>query len=80
MTDNTGKAQLDAYLSRLDKLDEDRAAIAEDTKDLWTEIKSSGFDTKALRKVYSLRKLEKDQLAQIELYADALDLFGGMKV
>jgi len=80
MTDNTGKAQLDAYLARLDKLDEERAAIAEDTKDLWTEIKSSGFDTKALRKVYALRKLEKEQLAMIEHYAEVTDLFGGMKV
>ena len=80
MTDNTGKAKLDAYLSRLDKLDEERAEIAEDTKELWTEIKSQGFNVKALRKVYALRKLKKEDLAMIEHYAEVTDLFGGMKV
>ena len=66
MTDNTGKSQLDSCMARLDKLDEERDAVAEDTK--------------ALRKVFSLRKLEKGQLAMIERYADTAGLFAGLDV
>lgn len=78
MTDNTGKKQLDAFLERLDTLDEQRREIADDTKEVWKEIKGAGFDAAALRKVYALRKLEKDRLAMIEHYADTIDLFKGL--
>lgn len=75
MSDNTGKKQLDAFFERLDRLGDDRKEISDDISEVWKEIKSDGFDVKALRRVYALRKLEKDERAQIQLYADTLGLF-----
>lgn len=52
MTNN----QLQTIVQRIEKLEEEKAAIASDIKDVFSEAKSNGFDTKILKKVLALRK------------------------
>ena len=48
------------------RLEEDKAAVAEDIKDIYTEAKASGFDAKIMRQVIKLRKLSADQRAEMD--------------
>ncbi len=70
--------QLKQIVDRIETLEEDKAGVAEDIKEVYLEAKGSGFDTKILRKVISIRK--KDRQARIEeqelidLYSTALGM------
>ncbi len=48
--------QLRSFVERVERLEEEKAALAGDIRDLFAQAKSSGFDTKALRTVIRLRK------------------------
>lgn len=50
---------LGAFISRIEKLEEEKRAIAEDIKDVYAEAKASGFDPKIMRKAVSIRKQDK---------------------
>lgn len=81
MTDighNSGIAvdKVRAYLERVERLEEEKATITSDIREVWAEAKAEGFDTKAMRRAHSLRKLEKEDRAILELYCDALGVFG----
>lgn len=52
MTNN----QLKAYVERIERLEADKADLAEDIKQVYSEAKGSGFDVKILRKVIAIRK------------------------
>lgn len=54
--------QLMSYIQRVEKLNEDAAAIAADIKAVFDEAKSAGYDPKYIRKMIDLRKLDPDQL------------------
>jgi uncharacterized protein (UPF0335 family) len=68
--------QLRTILERIDKLADEKAALMEDMKYVYTEAKGNGFDTKAIRKLVSLRRADRGKLledkAMLELYASAL--------
>jgi uncharacterized protein (UPF0335 family) len=70
------KARLRSFVSRIEKLEEDKAAIAQEIKDVFGEAKSEGFDVKALRKAIALRKRDRDERereeAMLDLYLAAL--------
>lgn len=70
--------KLRSYVERIEKLEEEKAAIASDVRDVFAEAKSNGFDTKAMRQVLKLRKMNhNDRLEQeymIDLYKRALGL------
>ncbi len=72
--------QLRAFIERIERLEEDKKAIAEDIKEVYAEAKGTGFDAKILRKVISIRKqdaaerLEQDAL--IDVYLKALGMNG----
>ena len=70
--------QLQAIVERIERLEEDKAAIAEDIKGIYTEAKGNGFDAKILRKVIALRKKrasERDEeQTMIDLYMSALGM------
>jgi uncharacterized protein (UPF0335 family) len=48
---------LRSFLDRIEKLNEEKAAVAEDIKDVYSEAKGAGFDVKVMRKLVSLRKI-----------------------
>lgn len=73
----TGK-RLIAYLERIERLEEEKSALAEDVKEVYGEAKGFGFDTKTMRKIVRLRKMdlekrrEEDEL--LELYKAAINM------
>ena len=67
-------ARLKSFADRLDRLEDERQAIVSDAKDIYTEVKSAGYNPKALRKVLADRRRKTDEALQtdIELYRSYL--------
>jgi uncharacterized protein (UPF0335 family) len=63
----TTKDQLRAFVSRIERLEEEKAALAADLKEVYAEAKGTGFDVKALRKVISLRKQDENKRREEEM-------------
>jgi uncharacterized protein (UPF0335 family) len=72
------KDHLKAFVERVERLEEEKKAIADDVRDVYAEAKASGYDVKALRTVVRLRKLDanerKEQEAILETYLHALGM------
>ena len=70
--------QLKTIIERLEKLEEEKAAIAGDIKEVYAEAKANGFDTKTLRQVVRIRKQDsaerQEQEALLDLYLHALGM------
>jgi uncharacterized protein (UPF0335 family) len=64
--------RLRSIIERVERLEEERKALAGDIKDIFAEAKSAGFDVKVLRQVISLRKKEP---AEVEEQETLLDLY-----
>ena len=68
--------RLRSFIERIERLEEEKVAIASDIKDVYAELKGEGFDTKAVRQIVRLRKLDhaerQEQEAVLELYLQAL--------
>jgi uncharacterized protein (UPF0335 family) len=80
-TENHGaidNKQLIAIIERVEKLNEETAAIAADIKEIYTEAKSAGFDPKYIRQMIRLRKMDPDELDEtdelVKMYRNALGL------
>lgn len=73
-----GKDQLKAFIERVERLEEEKRAIADDIRDVYAEAKGSGFDVKALRTIVRMRKQDaderKEQEAILETYMHALGM------
>lgn len=71
------REQLKAFIARLERLEEDKANVMADIKEVYAEAKSSGYDTKILRKVIALRKIDRHERqeteALLELYLGAVE-------
>ena len=69
---------LQQYVDRIERLEEEKKALSEDIKQVYSEAKSTGFDVKIVRKIISLRKVEehdrKEQEQLLELYKSALGM------
>lgn len=70
--------RLRAFVKRIEKLEEDKAAVLEDLRDVYAEAKAMGFDARILRRVVSLRRMEvekrREQEELLELYMSALGM------
>jgi uncharacterized protein (UPF0335 family) len=75
------QGQLKSIIERIERLEEEKKAIAGDIKEVYAEAKGHGFDTKILRKVVSLRKKDanerQEEEAILELYLAALGMTSG---
>ena len=67
---NATKLQLKAFVERIERLEEEKANIASDIRDVYGEAKGSGFDVKALRAVIRLRKQDAQERQEHELILD----------
>ena len=65
-------ARLKSFIERIERLEEEKAAIADDIKDIYAEAKGTGFDTKTIRKIVSLRKIDTEKRREAD---DMLDLY-----
>lgn len=70
--------RLKAFIERVERLEEEKAALAEDIKDIFAESKAVGFDTKTIRKVIRLRKMDREKRQEeeelLELYKAAIGM------
>jgi uncharacterized protein (UPF0335 family) len=77
-TQSVAADQLKAIIERIERLEEEKKALADDIKDVYAEAKANGFDTKILRKIISLRKQDRDERMEeeaiLELYKQALGM------
>jgi len=80
MADPAGfaKEQLKSLVERIERLEEEKQALADDIKEVYAEAKGNGFDTKTLRTIIRLRKQDsterQEQEAMLELYMSALGM------
>lgn len=72
------QSQLRGIVERIERLEEEKKAIAGDIKEIYAEAKGNGFDTKVLRKVIALRKMDgaerQEQEAMLDVYLAALGM------
>jgi len=70
--------RLKSFIERIERLEEEKTAIADDIKDVYAEAKGTGFDAKTIRKVVSLRKLDVEKRREaddmLELYKSAIGM------
>jgi uncharacterized protein (UPF0335 family) len=71
-TNSVEASQLKAFIERVERLEEDKQAIADDIKDVYAEAKGTGYDVKILRKIVSIRKQDRDKRREEE---EILDLY-----
>ena len=69
---------LRSYIERIERLEEEKAGIAANIREIFAEAKGNGFDTKVMRQVLKLRKMEPHDVAEqdelLELYKRALGM------
>jgi uncharacterized protein (UPF0335 family) len=72
------KDHLKAFVERIERLEEEKKAIADDIRDVYAEAKGTGFDVKALRTIVRMRKQDvnerREQEAILETYMHALGM------
>ncbi len=73
---STAQGQLKAILERIERLEEDKAAVMADLKEVFAEAKGNGFDVKIIRKVVRLRKQDRakrqEEESLVDLYMSAI--------
>lgn len=70
--------RLRSFIERIERLEEEKAALAADIKEIYSEAKGTGFDVKIIRQVVRLRKMDqsdrREQEEILDLYKRALDI------
>jgi len=76
--------QLKSFIERVEHLEEDKKTISDDIKEVYGEAKATGFDTKAIKKIIQIRKLDADERAEqeaiLDLYLQAIGMADGDEV
>ena len=72
------REEIRSFVERIEQLNIEKNEIAEQQKEVFSEAKTRGYDTRVLRKVVNLRKRDPQDLSEeeaiLELYREALDL------
>ena len=72
----SAQGRLRTIIERIERLEEDKAAVAADIKEVFAEAKGEGYDVKTLRKVVRIRKQDKakrqEEEAILDLYLSAI--------
>ena len=70
--------RLRSLIERIERLEEERAALTGDIREVYAEAKSAGYDTKVMRQIVKLRKMDsadrQEQEALLEVYMQAVGL------
>jgi len=80
MTDvgGIGVERLRSFVERIERLEEEKAALAADIREVYAEAKGDGFDSKVMRQVIRLRRMDTSERAEqdelLDLYKHALGL------
>nr|WP_310524924.1 DUF2312 domain-containing protein [Polymorphobacter sp.] len=70
MNENVSAEQLRLFIERIETLEEEKKGIADDIKDVYAEAKGTGFDTKTMKAIVRLRKMEANARAEAEALLD----------
>jgi uncharacterized protein (UPF0335 family) len=62
--------QLRSFIERIERLEEERKTLAEDIKEVFAEAKGNGFDTKIMREIIKIRRMDEDDLDEQETLLD----------
>lgn len=69
--------QLRAFIERIERMEEEKAAISADIKEIYAEAKGNGFDTKIMKRCVNIRKQPHDKRIEqetlLELYMSAIE-------
>ena len=72
--------RLRSFIERVERLEEEKAALQADIKEVFSEAKGSGFDVKIMRQIVKLRKMEANDRSEMEevldIYKRALNMDG----
>ena len=71
-TSDSSAARLKSFIERIERLEEEKAAIAADIKDVYAEAKGTGFEVKVMRQIVRVRKMDQADRAEQE---ELLDLY-----
>ena len=63
-------SELRSFIERIERLDSEKAAIGDDIKDVFTELKGRGYDARAVREIMKMRKQDPDKRAETEALVD----------
>jgi len=81
MTNNQGEVsgeRLKSFIKRIEKMEADKATIAEDIKEIYSEAKGTGFDTGIIRQIIRLRKQDESKRKEndelLDLYKSAIGM------
>lgn len=61
---------LRSIIERVERLEDERKALAEDIRDIFTEAKSAGFDVAAVKEILKIRKKNPADVAEQEMLVD----------
>ena len=67
---NVAADQLRLFIERIERLEEEKKGIADDVKDVYAEAKANGYDTKTMRSIVRLRKMEKNARDEMDALLD----------
>jgi uncharacterized protein (UPF0335 family) len=77
-TNSIDSGHLKAFIERIERLEEEKRALAEDIKDVYSEAKGTGYDVKIMRKIISIRRQDRAKRQEeeeiLDLYLSALGM------
>ena len=62
--------RLRSFIERIERLEEEKRALAADIKEVYAEAKGTGFDAKTMRQIIRIRRMDKDDVAEEETLLD----------
>jgi uncharacterized protein (UPF0335 family) len=78
MSNGPNKDEVLQYISRIERLEEEKKSTSDDIKDVYAELKANGYDAKIIRKIVSIRRKSKEERqeeeALLELYMSAIGM------
>jgi uncharacterized protein (UPF0335 family) len=76
MSNSVDAGHLRAFIERIERLEEDKRTIAGDIREVYAEAKANGYDAKVMRKIVSLRRMDRDKRKEeeemLDIYLNAL--------
>ena len=80
MVDRGGVAgeRLKSFIERIERLEEEKRALAADIKEVYSEAKGAGFDVKTIREIVKIRRMDEDDLDEQEALLDTYKRALGM--
>ena len=78
-TGNIDKKDLETIIERIERLEAEKKALAEDIREIYSEAKSRGYDTKAIRTIIKLRKMDEQKRIEEETILDTYRIALGLE-